>query len=118
VFPRTAPPPWIHLLWLIVILLAYLALAFVVLADQGWYTYSFLDHDAVGGRGLVAAYVLGIAVAIVVIFAIVWALIHFRVWITEARFGCQGKFAKDRSGRGDDAEMGHVAQKEPNRQSA
>lgn len=90
----------------------------MTLADQGWYTYSFLDHDAVGGRGLVAGYVLGIAVAIVVIFAVVWALIRFRVWITEAKFGRQGKFAQGRSGRGDDAEMGDAGNKELNRQSA
>lgn len=112
VLPRTQPPPWIHLLWLIVVLLAYLALAFVTLADQGWYTYSFLDHDEVGGRGLVAAYVFGIALAIVIIFAVVWALIRLRVWVTETKLGFEGKFAKGRTAR-TDVEMAEAAQKGP-----
>lgn len=97
VLARTAPPPWVHALWLIVILLGYLAVAFVTLADQGWYTYSFLDHDSVGGRGYVAAYVLGIAVGILVIFAVVWGLIHLRVWVTEKKLGMEGKFVRGRN---------------------
>ncbi|KAK2601688.1 hypothetical protein QQS21_004763 [Conoideocrella luteorostrata] len=94
VFARADPPPWIHLLWLIVILLGYLAVAFITLATQGWYTYSFLDHDRVGGRGYVAAYVVGIAVGIVVIFLVVYGLIWLRRWITEVKLGMEGKFAK------------------------
>ncbi|QUC16900.1 uncharacterized protein UV8b_01141 [Ustilaginoidea virens] len=92
--PRTDPPPCLHLLWLLAILLAYLALAFLTLATQGWYTYSFLDHDAVRGRGVVAAYVLGIAVGIAVTFGVVYALIWLRRWLTEAKMGMKGKFVE------------------------
>lgn len=89
------------------VLLAYLALAFVTLADQGFYTYNFLDHDAVGGRGYVAAYVAAIAVAVVVVFGLVWGLVWLRRWLTEDRLGLTGKFAAPRRRRrhaeGDDA---------------
>ncbi|TQV96469.1 hypothetical protein V2A60_003133 [Cordyceps javanica] len=91
--PRTAPPPWIHAFWLIMILLGYLGVAYITVADQGWYTYNFLDHDKVGGRGYVAAYIFGIAAGILVIFVVVWALIHLRVWITERKLSMEGKFA-------------------------
>ncbi|KAG8410686.1 hypothetical protein J3459_016974 [Metarhizium acridum] len=102
---RTETMPWVHLLWLIVILLGYLAVAFITLATQGWYTYSFLDHDKVGGRGYVAAYVFGIALGIVVIFAVVWAVIWLRKWVTEGKMGWTGKFVVERRV---DVEMSHV----------
>lgn len=92
--PRTEPPPWIHLLWLIVILLAYLALAFVNLARTGDYVYSFLDYEEVGGRGFVAAYVLGIAAGICIVFAVVWGITWVRRWVTERKMGMDGKFAR------------------------
>ncbi|UNI23133.1 hypothetical protein JDV02_008970 [Purpureocillium takamizusanense] len=93
VVPRTAPPEPVHLLWLVLILLGYLAVAYVTLADQGFYTYSFLDHDAVGGRGYVAAYVFGIAVGIVIIFGVAYGLIWLRRWVTETKLGMEGKLA-------------------------
>lgn len=92
VLPRTAPPPWVHLIWLIVILACYLGVAYLTLADQGWYTYSFLDHDKTGGRGLVAAWIFALAAGIIIVFAVVWGLIRLRVWVTEKKLGMQGKF--------------------------
>ncbi|KHN94563.1 FAR-17a/AIG1-like protein [Metarhizium album ARSEF 1941] len=106
VFARTEAPPWAHLAWLIAVLLGYLAIAFITLAAQGWYTYSFLDHSAVGGRGYVAAYVVGIAVGVVVVFAIVWAAIRLRKWVTEVKLGRTGKFVVERRA---DVEMRHQA---------
>ncbi|KID72161.1 uncharacterized protein G6M90_00g027930 [Metarhizium brunneum] len=93
---RTEAMPWVHLVWLIAILLGYLGVAFITLATQGWYTYSFLDHDKVGGRGYVAAYVFGIAVGIVVIFVVVWAVVWLRKWVTEAKMGRMGRFVVER----------------------
>lgn len=87
-------------------------MAFITLADQGWYTYSFLDHDEIGGRGYVAAYVLGIAVSIVIVFCLVWGAIWVRRWVTETKLGLDGRFAEQRS-RGSDAEMNIIAPKEP-----
>lgn len=110
---RTSPPMWLHLLWLIVILLGYLAVAFITVADQGWYPYDFLDYREVGGRGYVAAYIIGIAVGICLIFAIVWGLIWLRRWITEKKLGMEGKFAKQRTG-GSDAEMNTFSTKHHN----
>ncbi|KYK57614.1 uncharacterized protein DCS_04625 [Drechmeria coniospora] len=94
VFARTDPPLLIHLLWLIAILLAYLGVAFITLADKGFYVYSFLDREKVGSRGHVAAYVFAIAIAIVVVFFVVYVLIWLRRWVTETKLGLNGKFAR------------------------
>lgn len=95
-FARTEPMPWVHLLWLILILLGYLGVAFITLADQGWYTYSFLDHDQIGGRGYVAAYVFGIALAIVIVFCVVRGVVWLRMRFTEENMGKTGKFVQQR----------------------
>ena len=92
--PRTSPPPWIHLLWLIVVLAMYLGLAFVTHAAQGFYVYAFLDPEAIGGRGIVAACAIGVAVAAAVTFCAVWGLIWLRQWVTETKLGMDGKVAK------------------------
>lgn len=47
-----------------------------------------------GGRGIVAGYILGIAVGIVIIFCIVWGVIWVRRWLTETKLGMDGKFAQ------------------------
>ncbi|KAF4463344.1 hypothetical protein FALBO_9831 [Fusarium albosuccineum] len=107
--PRTNPPAWVHIPWLILILALYLGLAFVTVATQHFYVYNFLDHDEVGGRGIVAAYIIGIAVGIVVIFCIVWCIIWLRRWVTENKLGMDGKFAKQP--RNDDMEMAAVENK-------
>jgi hypothetical protein len=110
---RTNPPPWIHLLWLIVILLLYLGLAFITLATQGFYVYDFLSYKHDGGRGFVAAYVLGIAVGIVIVFCLVWLIIWARRWVTEKKMGRDGRFALQRS-QYNDMEMNTFGPKEPN----
>jgi hypothetical protein len=105
VFTRTtaASIPFIHMLWLIVLLAMYLAVAYITHAVQGWYTYSFLD-PSVGGPGRVAGYVFGIAAAILIVFLIVKGLVWVRVWLTEKVLHMDGKFAKQRTWR-EDVEM-------------
>jgi hypothetical protein len=76
VLPTTQPPSLLHLPWLLLILALYLALAYIVHASEGFYTYSFLNPSR--GSGRVAAYVFGIAAAIVVVFIIVWVLVWLR----------------------------------------
>ncbi|KEZ42366.1 hypothetical protein SAPIO_CDS5542 [Scedosporium apiospermum] len=97
-FPRTAPPPWIHILWLIIILALYLALAYITHATKGFYPYDFLDSgpDGPGGPGWVAVYIICILVAVIVIFVVVKAIIWFRVWVTERKMHMDGKFAHQR----------------------
>ncbi|KAI0096327.1 hypothetical protein F4776DRAFT_651731 [Hypoxylon sp. NC0597] len=102
VVPRTAPQPWVHVLWLIVLLALYLALAYVTRATKGFYTYSFLDPGKTGS--LVAAYVFGIAAATIIIFGIVKGLIWTRRWVTEEKMGRRGKFAKTTTGSRTDVE--------------
>ncbi|EAQ92655.1 hypothetical protein CHGG_00890 [Chaetomium globosum CBS 148.51] len=100
--PRTDPPPPLHMLWLILVLALYLAVAYITHADKGFYPYSFLDPGEQGP--LVAAYVFGIAVGCLIVFGVVWGLIWLRRYVTETRLGKQGKFAKagrDLSAAGD-----------------
>ena len=91
VVPRTDVPPAIHMLWLILLLALYLALAYVTEATKGFYTYSFLDPADQGS--LVAAYVFGIAVGCLIVFGLAWGAIWLRKFITERKLGKQGKFA-------------------------
>ena len=92
--PRTSPMLWVHIVWLILILAGYLGVAFITLATQGWYTYNFLDHDKVGGRGVVAGYVFGILIGTIIVFCIVWGVVWVRRWLTEKKLRMEGKFAK------------------------
>ncbi|KAI9047787.1 hypothetical protein LZ554_008497 [Drepanopeziza brunnea f. sp. 'monogermtubi'] len=104
---RTAPPPWIHLPWLIVILLCYLGVAFITYATKHYFVYRFLNfHPAhhvalpgggtenIGGVGAAAvvAYAFGIALAILVIFCASRMLIQLRLWVTETKMGKRGVF--------------------------
>jgi hypothetical protein len=89
---RTSPAPWVHIAWLIVVLALYLALAYITRATQGFYVYSFLN-PMVMQHGLVAAYVFGIAIAIIIIFSVVKAVVWGRKWLTERKLGMDGKMA-------------------------
>ncbi|EFQ25530.1 hypothetical protein CGRA01v4_02462 [Colletotrichum graminicola] len=111
VIPRTAPTQleWPHLLWLVIVLALYLALAYVTYYTQGFYTYSFLDIRA-NGSGTVAAYIVGIAVAGIVFFLVVKGLIWLRMWVTEKKLGMDGNFAKQHF-LSHDTELGTVNSK-------
>lgn len=101
IFPRTTPPLWIHILWLLVVLALYLGLAYLTYDVQGWYVYSFLDPRN-GHRAKTVGYILGIAAGIIVIFCIVKGLVWLRKWVTEKRMGRDGKFHGGRAkGQGD-----------------
>lgn len=92
VVPRTPLPPWIHALWLIVVLALYLALAYVTHATKGFYTYTFLDIEK-QGSAITAAWIIAIAVAAVVIYLLVRGLLWLRLWLTEKKAGMDGRFA-------------------------
>lgn len=86
--PATNPPPWLHIPFLILLLAAYLGLAYSTYATQGFYTYGFLNPA--NGAGQLAGYIVGIAVACVIVFLIVWVLI----WVRR-RFTGSGKRSKN-----------------------
>ncbi|KXH59699.1 hypothetical protein CSAL01_12817 [Colletotrichum salicis] len=111
VIPRTsaAQLEWVHMLWLIIVLALYLALAYVTYYTQGFYTYDFLDIDK-NGSGKVAAYIIGIAVAGIVFYLVAKGLIWLREWITEKKLGMDGKFAQQRF-RNYDTELGTITSK-------
>jgi hypothetical protein len=107
IFTRINPAPWIHVLFLCIILACYLGLAYVTYATKHFYTYSFLNptprlEDNMGvniggvGRGTVVGYVFGIAVAIIVIFCLSKSVVWLRKWITERKMGREGKFYQGR----------------------
>ncbi|KAK0115658.1 hypothetical protein ONS95_000072 [Cadophora gregata] len=116
-FTRINPAPWIHLLYLILLLACYLGLAYVTYATKGYYVYNFLNpeperrvvnaegkEENVGGVGkpAVVGYVFGIAVAICVIFCVVKGLTTLRKWLTETKMGRKGRFYAGRDmGYGD-----------------
>lgn len=74
--------------FLILLLAAYLGLAYVTYATQGFYTYGFLDPA--NGGGLLAGYIVGIAAGCAVVFCLVWGLI----WVRR-RFTGTGKRSKN-----------------------
>ena len=94
ILPRTSPPPPLHIVFLIVLLACYLALAYITHSTEGFYPYSFLDTSK--GSGRVAGYCFGILAAICVIFGIVWGLIWLREFVTTRKLGLDGKFARQR----------------------
>ncbi|KAK4188514.1 hypothetical protein QBC35DRAFT_496095 [Podospora australis] len=91
VVPRTSPPPALHMLWLIVVLALYLAVAYITKAHRGFYPYDFLNPATEGAY--VAAYVFGIAVGCIVLFGVAWGLVKLRQYVTETRLGKHGKFS-------------------------
>ena len=91
--PRTSPPPLLHLLFLIVLLALYLALAYITRVAQGWYPYSFLDPK--NGSGHLAAYIVGILAAACILFGIIWVVIFVRDSGT-TKLGFEGKFVRGR----------------------
>ncbi|TFK48103.1 hypothetical protein OE88DRAFT_1635377 [Heliocybe sulcata] len=70
------PLPWLHLLYCILLLALYLALAYVTHASQGFYTYDFLNPSTEHAK--LAGYIIGIAVGECVLFAIVHYVIVLR----------------------------------------
>jgi hypothetical protein len=89
ILPATRRPPWLHLAFLIVILLLYLAVAYITHATEGFYTYDFLDMSK--GKGRVAGYCFGILAAIAVIFVAVWGAI----WLRERNTGPAKRSKRD-----------------------
>ncbi|EKD18137.1 uncharacterized protein L3040_007684 [Drepanopeziza brunnea f. sp. 'multigermtubi'] len=117
---RTAPPPWIHFPWLVVILLCYLGVAYITYATKHYFVYRFLNFkpaqhvtlpgggtENIGGVGAAAvvAYGIGIAVAILVIFCASRMLIQLRLWVTETKMGKRGVFCVGRGQPGGDVEL-------------
>ncbi|KAI9753697.1 MAG: hypothetical protein M1815_006030 [Lichina confinis] len=84
ILPRTAPPPWLHVLPLLILLVLYVALSYVTFATQGFFPYDFLD-PRVGGRGRVTIFAFGILAAVLVIFLFARTLIWLRMRLTERR---------------------------------
>lgn len=83
--------PWLHIPFIVIILAMYLGLAYVTHATQGWYPYGFLDPK--NGAGQLAAYIVGILVASLIIFLLVWGII----WVRR-RFAGTGKRSKRDTG--------------------
>ncbi|KAK2597122.1 hypothetical protein N8I77_012989 [Diaporthe amygdali] len=92
VVPRTPLPPWIHMLWLVIVLALYLALAYVTYATKGFYTYTFLNIQE-QGSAITAAWIIAIAVAACVIFLLVMGALWLRLWVTEKKARLDGRFA-------------------------
>jgi hypothetical protein len=101
--PRTQATPKLHAVPLVIILALYLALAYVTLASNHFYVYSFLD-PAKQSRGVVAGYIIGILVGCLIVFFIVHFVIKLRRWVTEDKMHKTGKFSLHTRDRSDDVE--------------
>ncbi|KAF8336040.1 hypothetical protein F5887DRAFT_921016 [Amanita rubescens] len=77
------PPPWIYLPLNVAILACYLRIAYITSGTQHFYTYNFLDPKKEGG--LLAAYIVGIAVCECVAYALVYGVIVLRQKVTRGR---------------------------------
>lgn len=68
-FTNSPPVPWLTLPFCVLILVAYLGVAYITHATQGFYTYPFLDPTLQGPK--LAAYIIGILLAEIIIFCLV-----------------------------------------------
>jgi uncharacterized membrane protein len=113
IFARTEPLPWIHVLWLVIILALYLAVAFITHASAHWWVYTFLDDSRKGGQGRVAGYIIGILVACIIVFIIVRYLILLRQWVVEKKLGKTGQLQhRQRTYVSEDQEKGRLRNQE------
>lgn len=87
---RTDPPPFVHTVWLIIILACYLGLAYLTKGTEGWYVYPFLNPS---NGPVLAGYIVGIAAAAVIIFSVVNGIIRGRKWVTEVKLHKTGKLS-------------------------
>ncbi|KAJ3515977.1 hypothetical protein NMY22_g14313 [Coprinellus aureogranulatus] len=73
---NVGPHPWLNLLWTILILGAYVGVAYITFATQGFYPYSFLDPEN-GIKPLLLS-IAGITVGQLVVFTLTWGIIKAR----------------------------------------
>lgn len=111
IFPRTESTPFLHIIPLIVILGAYLGVAYLTLHDSHFYVYDFLD-ESIHSKGAVAGYIMGILGGTIVVFVAIHYLIKCRRWLTEDKFGMKGRFSSREAYIPSDAERG-IHTKEP-----
>ncbi|KAK2733933.1 hypothetical protein FQN57_001916 [Myotisia sp. PD_48] len=79
IFSTTYMLPLLHIPFLFLVMLLYLALAYITNSTQGFFVYPFLDPGVNGEDNMnVVRYSFGIAAAILVLFGIVWFLIWLR----------------------------------------
>jgi len=70
IFLTSMPPfPWLHLPFTLILMAAYLGVAYITHATQGFYTYSFLNPQK--EHGFLAVYIIGITLAQCIVFVIV-----------------------------------------------
>ncbi|KAK1225494.1 hypothetical protein PQX77_011582 [Marasmius sp. AFHP31] len=74
-FTHSPRPRWLFLVFMILILGGYVGVAYVTHATQGFYTYGFLDPTH---GPILAAYIVGIAVAECILFVLAWGLMTLR----------------------------------------
>ncbi|TKX23437.1 hypothetical protein C1H76_4505 [Elsinoe australis] len=91
--PRTEATHWIHIVPMVILLALYLGLTYLSHSLNGFYVYPFLNVEK-NGSGITAAFIIGILVVAIIIFAIVHFVIKFRRWLTETKLGMHGKLSR------------------------
>ncbi|KAK9416245.1 putative FAR-17a/AIG1-like protein [Seiridium unicorne] len=82
ILPRTEPMPWVHAPLLVLMLGGYCAIVYITEANEGFYTYGFMNPTK-QGPGKVAGMIVGIGVGSVFLFAIIRLVIMIRCRLTE-----------------------------------
>ncbi|KAK2464917.1 hypothetical protein APHAL10511_002993 [Amanita phalloides] len=85
------PVPWIYLPLCLVILAGYLGIAYITHDAQGFYPYSFLDPKH-HGAGVLAGYIIGIAIGECIVYAIVHVAIRLRRWMVRRYAPLSGNY--------------------------
>ncbi|KAF8153422.1 hypothetical protein B0H34DRAFT_663051 [Crassisporium funariophilum] len=82
IFTNSPPAPWLTLPICVLCLAGYLGVAYITHDTQGFYTYSFLNPQKQGAK--LAAYIVGIAVAEIIVFCLVRGVVVLRQrWATK-----------------------------------
>ncbi|KZW00489.1 hypothetical protein EXIGLDRAFT_830649 [Exidia glandulosa HHB12029] len=97
---------WFTLVPLSIILCGYLGVAYITHATQGFYPYAFLDPEK--GSAKLAGYIIGIAVAEIIIFSLVQGLVWLRTRLLRKRT-TDGKVANMVQLKESDHELGQRA---------
>ncbi|KIJ64026.1 hypothetical protein HYDPIDRAFT_28920 [Hydnomerulius pinastri MD-312] len=83
---HAGPSPWSHLVPVFILLACYLGVAYITYATQGFYTYGFLNPAK--EHGLLAAYIVGIAIGYCVVFTVVKGICLLR-WRLSLRYSSE-----------------------------
>ncbi|KAF1844636.1 uncharacterized protein K460DRAFT_365571 [Cucurbitaria berberidis CBS 394.84] len=92
VLPATQPPPWTHLSVVLLVLSAYLGLAYITRETQGFYVYEWMNPAH--GNWSIVLHIIGYAGGMVALFVLARCAIVARHWIAKKTEGARRENAE------------------------